>query len=106
MGAVMELGEGVPVVEKCHDDTNGKIAADALCGDLVRRHMDIQNIPAGLKSFIKLVPFPYPKVHCLSGVDGLPVGESSVQCGRDAETRRKRVDQHPEGVHRLKGGAI
>lgn len=30
----MELGEGVPVVEKCHDDTKGKFALDALCGDL------------------------------------------------------------------------
>lgn len=56
----MELGEGVLVVEQCHDDTNGKIAVDALCGNFGRRHMDIQNILAGLKSFIKLVPLPLP----------------------------------------------
>jgi hypothetical protein len=57
----MELDEGVPVVENGHVNTKGKIALDAFGGDFGRRHMDIQNIPADLKSFIKLGPFPRPQ---------------------------------------------
>lgn len=75
-GILRKLGEGVPVVEQCHDDTNGKIAVDALGGNFGRRHMDIQNIPAGLKNFIKLVTFSLPQVHCILGAVGSCCGES------------------------------
>lgn len=72
----MELGEGVLVVEQCHDDTNGKNAVDALCGNFGRRHMDIQNILAWLEELhqTRSIAIALGTLH--SGAVGSSCGES------------------------------